>query len=857
MRALALGWLAGTAWLQLQPALPSATAAAIALASGLLLCCFITAPFSSIALIAESRRAWLLPLLLLLAGLIAGGGAAALRAQWRMADTLRPALEGRDIVVTGIVASLPDDVGRGQRFHFQAEHALDGYHPVRLPSMLALGWYDGDDRQAVTRQAVRPGERWRWTVRLKQPHGFANPYGFDEEAWLLSEGVRATGYVRPAGAERLDSFVFSFRDAVGRTRLWLRDRLLAALPSAPHAGVMVALVIGDQRGITQRDRDLFNQTGIGHLVSISGLHITMIAALAGAALQWLWRRGAWRAVPLPLRLPARKAGALAGLAAASVYVALAGFGVPALRTLLMVAVVTWAQLQARLLPVSRVLAGALLVVLVIDPWAVLWPGFWLSFGAIACILYASAGRAGERNGSAGTGMTVAASVQEGEKASEKACPAAAGVPCVTRWHRWRQALVAAAHTQWAVTAGLVPLTIGLFGQLSLVGPLANAIAIPLVSFVVTPLALLGVLLPPPFCRWLLWSAHQVFDALVRLLQMMVAAFSHLADAGWRLPQPDALTLALALAGTVWLLAPRGWPWRWAGVLCWMPMLGAQPSAPVSGFWLTALDIGQGNAVLIETAHHRLLYDTGPGWPSGSDAGERVVLPYLRARGITRLDGLMVSHADLDHAGGAASVLAALPVGWFSTSLLPSHPLVSAQARHVACVAGQHWQWDGVRFEVLHPLARDADEKKTNARSCTLRISYAGQSALLAGDIERAQEAALLAREGRHLQADVLLAPHHGSGTSSTPAFLDAVAPGLALFQVGYRNRYRHPKAEVVQRYRDRGIEVQRSDQAGAVRVEFSAPDKSAAPRAIPSHHVAHAYRCEQRRYWRPATCAAD
>ncbi len=840
MRLLALGWLAGTAWLQCRAELPAPAAAAVASVAGVLLLlmaiCHRPANLAPASLVAPAAgrplarlhaSAWVIvPVCLLLAGLLCGAGWSAARAHWRLGEALPSSLEGRDLQVTGIVASLPDDVGRGQRFRVELESARDGDKPVHLPLTLALGWYDGDGFDDEQRQAVHPGERWQWTVRLKQPHGLANPLGFDEEAWLLSEGVRATGYVRPQGAMRHDAFVFSVRDSVGRVREWLRQRIEQALPSARHAGVIVALVIGDQRGIGERDRQFFNLTGIGHLVSISGLHITMIAALAAAAMRRAWRHGSWRQRPLPLLMPAQKAGALAGIAVAIVYVALAGFGVPAMRTLLMLAVVTAAQLGSRLLPPSRVLAAALLVVLLVDPWALLWPGFWLSFGAIACILFASAGRAAERGGQG---------AQHG-------------------WAFVRSAWGAGARTQWIVTAGLVPLSVGLFGQLSLLGPLANALAIPVVSFIVTPLALLGVALPQPLCGWLLAAAHAAFDGLIKVLQAAVDALGSPGLAGlppiaWQAPQPDWFTLAIAVTGTLWLLAPRGWPWRWAGALCWLPLLLATPSAPPSGFTLTALDVGQGNAVLVETAHHRLLYDTGPAWPSGTDAGSRVILPYFRARGITRLDALMVSHADLDHSGGAASVLAALPVGWFASSLVASHPLLRGQANHVPCVAGQRWQWDGVWFDVLHPLAADRDERKTNARSCTLRISAGGHVALLAGDIEKAQERALLSRAGEALHAQFLLAPHHGSGTSSTAAFLDAVAPDWVLFQVGYRNRYRHPKAEVVERYRQRGVRMQRSDEAGAVRVA-TGTDASAGLQVS-------AWRCEQRRYWRSARCAPD
>jgi competence protein ComEC len=277
----------------------------------------------------------------------------------------------------------------------------------------------------------------------------------------------------------------------------------------------------------------------------------------------------------------------------------------------------------------------------------------------------------------------------------------------------------------------------------------------------------------------------------------------------------------------------------------LPLLAAWPSAPRDGVWLTAFDVGQGNALLVETRNFRLLYDTGPAYSAESDGGSRVILPYLRWRGIARLDALVISHSDSDHAGGARSLLAALPVGWIASSLRDDHPLLQTAAgeRHVGCVAGQRWRWDDVDFEFLHPAAGD-DQAKPNARSCVLSIRAGRHAVLLGGDIEAPQERALVARAADRLRADVLLAPHHGSGTSSTPEFLDAVRPGMALFQVGYRNRYRHPKAEVVARYDARGIRVLRSDQAGAVTL------------GIDDHGIALKQRCETPRYWSSRRCVA-
>jgi competence protein ComEC len=563
--------------------------------------------------------------------------------------------------------------------------------------------------------------------------------------------------------------------------------------------VIVALVVGDQRGIEQPDWDVFNRTGVSHLVAISGLHITMVAGMAALAVSNLWRRSFFTRAQLPLLLPAQKVAALAGAAAALLYVLLAGFGVPAQRTLYMLTVVAAALWMGRLTSVSHILCLALGLVVLFDPWAVLWPGFWLSFGAVGVILYVGVGRAHAAPG-------------------------------------WRGNLLLAARTQYAVTLGLVPLTLLLFSQVSLVGPIANAMAIPVVSFVVTPLALFGSLLPEALAVPVLWSAHAVLEALARALGWLAT----LPLAVWSAPVPPPWLFALALLGTGWMLAPRGWPQRWAGAAAWLPLFLLQPAHPPSGsFTVTAFDVGQGMALLVETSGHRLLYDSGPQYAPGQDAGSRVILPYLRARGIKALDAMVISHSDVDHVGGAMTLLDALAVGEVSSSLGAGHAVVKAARRHTRCLAGQRWEWDGVVFEMLQPDPASYEDRdlKANARSCTLRISNQGRALLLAGDIEAAQEASLVSGSVDKLRADVLLAPHHGSGTSSTPAFLAAVRPSIGVFQVGYRNRYKHPKKEVFERYGDLHIRRLRTDQAGAITFEF---DSAIATRE---------YRREHPRYW--------
>jgi competence protein ComEC len=842
MRAAWIGFAVGAGWLQTRAALPDVLAVSVGL-----LVLGIVLGILSIAIrrwrhVPVAAHIGFAPAVLRI-GLtgVAAGIAGFLWAAWLAHLALAPALalhdEGKDFIVTGTIDNLPYRFVQGVRFNFAVERVEDRRGtpivPLPVPPRIAVSWYSGFRDQPATQSAVgdvQPGERWRLTVRLQRPHGNANPYGFDYEAWLLEQGVRATGYVRPdRDNRRLDRFVVSAGNLVERGRALLRARILRVLDGKPYAGVIVALVVGDQRGIEQADWQVFNRTGVGHLISISGLHITMVAGLFALLAYTLWRHSLFTGAQLPLLLPAQKVAALVGAASALLYVLLAGFGVPAQRTLYMLMVVAAALWLNRIADFSHVLCTALGVVVVLDPWAVLWPGFWLSFGAVAVIVYATAGRTTARPARPPPGQAAAT-------------PAPASVLArIAAWARQRwPALRLAARTQYAVTLGLLPLTMLLFAQVSLISPLANAVAIPLISLLVTPLALVGSMLPPLLAAPVLGLAH----ALVAWLATGLAWCSSLRYAVWLAPVPPLWLFALAMAGTVWLLAPRGWPVRWLGLATWIPLLSAAPTQPAPGqMTVTAFDVGQGMALLIETSGHRLLYDTGPAYSPDANAGSRVIVPYLRARGIDKLDGMVVSHSDADHAGGALAVLDGVRVGWLLSSLPVRHPLAHAAPLHRRCAAGQRWTWDGVEFEVLHPPAADYAESrlKPNARSCVLRVTVgirpAATSMLLAGDIEAAQEARLVALQPARLRADVLLAPHHGSGTSSTHDFLRAVQPQAAVFQVGHRNRYQHPKREVYQRYGELGSERWRTDRDGALTIMFGSAI------SIDSYRRTHA------RYW--------
>jgi len=770
MRFAALGFTLGACLLQRQPELPGT--------GWLVLVC----AFAAIGGVGFSRR--VSPVIAAGATFIGfaalGFAWAAVLAQLRLSDRLDPALEGRDVVVTGVVAGLPQTFERGVRFDFDVESPGTG-----VPRRIVLSSYGGfapDDYQGVL--PVRAGERWRFAVRLRRPHGGANPHGFDYEAWLLERGVRATGYVRmpsrrPAD-ERVQVVLERLATMVPRPRYWIeglreaaREKIRGALPERPYAGILIALAIGDQNAIDTGQWQFFARTGVSHLMSISGLHVTMVAGLLAMLVSWCWRRSE----TLSLALPAQKAAALAGFLAAFAYCLMSGFAVPAQRTLYMVGVVAVALWFGRATSASRVLAAALFIVLALDPWAVLSPGFWLSFAAVALIFFVATGRT-------------------------------AKAPWLAQWGR----------VQWAVTAGLAPLLLVLFQQVSLVSPVANALAIPLVSFVVTPLALVGAVLP---FDWPLALGHAILEVLMKGLDCLAA----LPRAVWHQHAPVPWTVPLALAGIAWLLLPRGFPSRALGALLMVPLFGVSPPGPRGGeLWITVLDVGQGLAVLARTEKHALLYDAGPAFNAFSDSGSRVILPYLRGEGIAALDALVVSHDDRDHSGGAGSVLEAMPVGVLWSSLSPDHVLLSANAWRAPCVAQRKWHWDGVSFEFLHPLTEAASSRavRANNQSCVLRIEAPAGRVLLTGDIERAAERELLRRASALLPAEALLVPHHGSATSSTPEFVRQVAPRYAVFAAGRRNRFGHPRADVLERYREAGSELLRTDTGGAIQLRFAA-----------------------------------
>ena len=759
---VALALLAGISLSQALPALPDPWWAMLVL------------PVSVAAW--RYRRLW--PILIVTLGFLWAWLNAALILQ-RQFPT---ALEGQDVVVEGVIASLPEKDIRRAHFEFVATKLNQGTVAFPEPGRIALNWYYPDAK-------LRVGDAWRLHVRLKRPHGLRNPGGFDYEAWLFRHRIRATGYVRDAADNRLLSS-HAWEQPVNRLRQELAQGISAALGEREFAGIIRALAVGDRAAITHGQWQTLIATGTNHLVAISGLHVGMIAGIA-----FFLMRGLWSRVPrLCLRCPAPKAGAIGGIIAALSYAALAGFSIPTQRSLIMVMVVMGSVVRGRKVRPSHVLAWALILVLLWDPLGVLEPGFWLSFAAVGVIFYGM----GQRLSPSGP------------------------------WWKWGR-------VQVLIALGLMPLLLILFQRVSLVAPFANLLAVPWVTLVVVPLTLLGavLILPLPIIGG---SFLILANGAMSWLWLLLQELGHSDFAQWLQPAPPLWTYVPALVGTVWMLAPRGIPGRWLGGVLLAPMVLVNPARPQPGeAWFTLLDVGQGLAAVVETAGHVLVFDAGPASGERFDAGNVVVVPFLRHYGIHKVDTLIVSHGDMDHRGGVPAVLRQTKVQRLLTSV--PDKIQWRQGRVESCVAGQTWQWDGVRFEILYPLADQP--YRGNDASCVLKVQTARQSLLLPGDIEHRSEQLLLEAEAAQLPSDILVAPHHGSKTSSTAAFLQAVHPDYALFAVGYHNRYGFPRPAVTARYAEEGARLLDSASDGAITFRLGSP-ASPAP---------DTFRQQSRHYW--------
>jgi len=669
------------------------------------------------------------------------------RAQQILAWELPSADEGKKILVIGKIAALPVRSAHFNKFIF----ATTKIHNQAIKTRLLLSCYE---RNLVP----HAGETWQLQVRLKRPHGMFNPGGFDFEQYLFEHHIRATGYVM-AGMLLRKAIPYSWLTV----REKMRDKINRSLFNNPFSGIINALVVGDQSSITLTQWQILRDTGTSYLVAIAGLHIGLAAAIVFFFVKFLWRRSE----RLTLFLPALYAATIAGLIVAVIYSAISGWSIPTERALTMFAVFSLALLLKRNLAPAWTLLLALFVVLVIDPLAVLSPGFWLSFGAVAAIAYA-------------------------------ACE---------RKKLWYQKYI---YLQIVVLLGLLPFTLLFFQQVSMSAFFANILAMPGVCLVVVPLSLMGAFLAmfcPDFGGWLLWVAAK----LMAIIWQYISFFAQWSWFNWYHPIFNPWILLTTIIGIVLILTPYKWWLRILGVGWLLPLFFYVPAKPQGGdVWFTLLDVGQGLSAIVQTKNHVLVYDTGPRF-STTDAGAAVIVPFLRAQGRTKVDMVVISHGDEDHIGGVQSLLQVFPAPVYT-----SVPEKFAQAFH--CYSDQEWQWDGVKFRFLYPLAQ-TDFSGNNA-SCVLKISAGNNSVLLTGDIEAPAEEILL--QNSDLKTSILVAPHHGSNTSSTAEFIAATQPDYVLFPVGYRNRFHFPQASVVRRYEGSGAHLFMVANTGAIMIKFNA-----------------------------------
>ena len=685
-----------------------------------------------------------------------------------------------DSIVRGWVEGKVVDIPR---------HRSDTTRFVLRARVLEIGDVDhqGDWRFRLSWRAapaVKPGQRWRLPVRLRAAHGYASPGSWDYEGWLYHQGIRFTGYVSGDGE------ALPLADAaccrVDRARASISDTIADLNASAFALGVIRALVVADRSGLSPDTRALFRHTGTSHLMAVSGLHIGLVAGLAMVTVILFWR---W--VPaLCGRIPAPVAGAVVGMLAATAYALLAGMGLPTQRALIMLCVFAIALILRRRIAPAKVLAVALVCVLLWHPPSIVDAGLWLSFGAVSVIL------------------------------------------AVAIWQRGASRVKQAIGTQLAITLGLWPILVAFGLPVSAVAVVVNLLAVPLFGLLIVPWSLLGVVV-----QWVHPEAGAILlVVLAQLLDGVHWVLEAFEDLALLLPMggsADVFAVAAATLAVLILLQPPGWPLRWLALplfgLVWLPRA---PSLAAGDFQFDLLDVGQGLSAVVSTRNHRLIFDTGAAYPSGFSTANAVVVPFFRASGWSSVDRLILSHGDRDHAGGVAHIRDQLAVG----EMFSGEPGRVPGAR--ACVAGQTWHWDGVRFEILHPAS--SDTWSGNNASCVLQVSNAAGTVLLGGDIEASVERRLVATMANRLRSDVVVAPHHGSSSSSTRAFIAATDPVYVLYPAGWANRYGFPSDEVVRRWHDAGVAGLNTAHLGSIGFRFQADGRIVGP---------NAYRRENRRYW--------
>lgn len=689
-----------------------------------------------------------------------------LRADAVLQARLPDSFHGSDFVAIGEIVELPQIVEGSTRFEFQISSATLAGQPFDLEGRVRLNWY-------VNAPNLAPCSQWQLTLRLRPPRGLVNPGGYDGERSAAQRGLVANGYVRDAASNH--QLKAPGRLCINGWRSSISKKISDTLENSSSRALLSALAVGDQHAIADEDWQVLRATGIGHLIAISGLHVSMFAAFGA-----LLARSLWKCWPrLTLRLPAPLFEAPFAMACALGYGLLAGMGLPTLRTLLMIGVALLARYARRATSVTQTLGLAAVVIVIWDPLSVLSPGFWLSFVGVAILILMTTPVADER----------------------------------VAWREMPRA-------QLLLSMTLLPMTVWFFGQGSLIGPIANLLAVPWISFVVVPVTVCASLLVtswPALGVPLLHLAETLLLPLWRVMEWMAA----LPLAQHYFATTPAWAFALALVGVVWSLLPRGIPLRAFGALLTLPMLlPAQRELADGEFEAWMLDVGQGLSIVVRTRDHALLYDAGPRYPGGFDAGDAIIVPSLRALGITGLDQIVISHGDSDHAGGARAVNLAFPQARVLSGEPDRMDIVAD-----LCADNHHWRWNSIEFRLLN-VASSESAASSNDRSCVVLVSGQHGSLLLTGDATQRVETKLVKVIGEFNRPLVLSVSHHGSKTASSAYFLDALSPDLGLVSAGYRNRFGHPHPDVRKRFSERNMGFLVTAEDGYFYLDFSAEQRA-------------------------------
>lgn len=699
-------------------------------------------------------------------------------AHYQLSWKLPTELEGKTVLIQGQIHSLPSFSSHRVYFLFYLNQMTFANKQYPAHALIRLSW------QVANPPPLSVGDQWQFSARLKKIHGLQNPNGFDYEAFAFQAGIRATGYIVKSNHNVLINSHW-YHEPINRIRQRLKEKMVHALLPSQTSHWIIALALGERESISQDQWQILRNTGTNHLMAIAGLHIGLMAGFIFALVTWIWRR-----IPIAtLILPAQQAGAIAALIMALIYSSLAGFSLPTQRACMMLTVGLIGLLARRYVMAWQAFSVALLGVLLLNPLSVLSESFWLSFVSVAFIIYGMGGRLG----------------QEGA------------------WWKWGR-------IQWVIALGLIPLGIGLFQQFSLIAFVANSIAIPWVGFLIVPLTLVG-------CFLLFFSAKLggglllIADKLLSVLWKLLAFFAHLPWASWHWVVPQTSSVIFACLGVAILLLPAGFPGRWLGCIWLLPLIFYHPSIPKLGeAWLTVLEVGQGLAIVVQTHRHILVFDTGPRFSEEYDMGESVVTPFLYSLHAKKIDSLVISHGDNDHIGGANALKNYFTILSTQTSALSQ----MASFHPTACVRGDTWEWDNVNFKFLYPPMENLNLK--NNSSCVLRISIGNKHILLTGDIEKLAENYLLENEVSSLPADILIVPHHGSKTSAVVSFLQQVKPKIAIFSIGYRNRYHFPHQSVIEKYQRLGTTLYDTVQNGAIQFKLSPNQTLSSPSLYRINH---------------------